>query len=271
MDLKKEDEDYIYEAVNKANKSTVNSKDGGKYKEIDKTILQWCPIVLILLITIGILFSTLSAIGGNQTLILAILFYTYITLCTFTISYLVLSLLFWIIGLLSKTFKEDYKSKFYLKISISVIAIIIILIIINSTSCIGCNSMNTIPIKNTKTLLKTQIDNPGAEQCTTSVTFTRSVSKLSSEGITQDSGLNPEQVYFDNPQQISSFDISNPQTLKYTFTTSKKVVMCILCSNSIENLNYAISENARATDEFGSVPNITDNQTICVVYPRKTA
>ncbi|MFA5746251.1 MAG: hypothetical protein WCX82_00035 [archaeon] len=132
---------------------------------------------------------------------------------------------------------------------------------------------NADPSNATKTLLKTQVDSPGAEQCTTKVTFTRSVSRVATESITAETGLDPEQVYFDNPEGMTPpFELSeNQQLLKYTSTTSKKVIMCIICSNSIEHLNSAISENAKSTDDFGNVPEVEDGQTLCVVYPRKTA
>jgi len=229
------------------------------YKKLDKTILQWCPFVLILLLIIAILFSSIG--GRNQS----IGWYIFITIFSFTIFYMILSLLFWIIGLLSKEFKENYQTKFYLKIS-TIIATIIIILIVSSLFCFGCGSRNVSPITNTKSLLKTQMDNPGAEQCTYTVIFTRSSPALSSKGITANTGLDPNQVYFDNPLEIPNFDISNPKILRYTGATNKKVIMCILCSsNGKSGLEQALIQNGITS----VVNSTTEEETHCVVYPRK--
>lgn len=140
---------------------------------------------------------------------------------------------------------------------------------------------NTEPGDATKTLLKTQMESPGEEQCTTDVTFDTSHSRLSTQAVTEDTGLDEKQVYFDNPEGLSQFEFSDAtvddesienQLLKYMSTRSYKVVICVVCSNSIDGLDSALSMNGRDGDDFVNVDDIglTDNQTICAIYPRKT-
>lgn len=133
--------------------------------------------------------------------------------------------------------------------------------------------MNTKPGDATKTLLKTQTTTPGEEQCTTKVTFDTSNSRLSAEAITTDTGLDATQVYFDNPEGLTQFELIEYQLLKYKQNSSYKVLMCIICSNSINSLEKAIELNKRSnSDNFENLDaiDIEDDQTICIIYPRKT-
>lgn len=268
MDLKKEDEDYIYDSVNKGNKSIANSKGGDKYQKIDQIIMWFCPSVIILMIIIGILFSMMSGSISNSTVIFTI----FIFLGVFSAVYLIWSFCFWIVGLISKKARDNHKFRFMTKLLTSIIVAILFTLTLFMPLCgDNCGGRNNTPLTNINQLLKTQIDNPGVERCTDSVTFTRNNPQLSAEGITKDTGLSSEQIYFDNPEDISVFNASNSKLLKYTATSSKKVVMCALCSNDKTNLQAAIYQNQKQEDIFSQIPSaIPDNQTACIVYPRKT-
>jgi len=138
--------------------------------------------------------------------------------------------------------------------------------------------MNTKPGDATKTLLKTQTNAPGEEQCTTKVTFDTSNSRLATQSITMETGLDASQVYFDDPEKLSQFEISGTsdvdnQLLRYKQTSSYKVLMCVVCSNSLDTLQSAIELNKKASDQFkevNSIQGLVDDQTLCVIYPRKT-
>ncbi len=136
--------------------------------------------------------------------------------------------------------------------------------------------LNTKPTDATKTLLKTQTNMPGQEECTEKVTFDTSNSKLGTEAVVLDTGLDKDQVLFANPEGLSQFAFGgangdDQHMLIYKPTNSYNVLMCIICSNSIEGLEGAISTNARSGDGDIDIPEyIEDDQTICVIYPRKT-
>ncbi|HOZ36187.1 MAG TPA: hypothetical protein PLK55_04365 [archaeon] len=231
------------------------------YKKLDKTILLFCPSIIILMIIVGILSSTMGAPISRFPIISAI----FIFLGTFSAVYLIWSFCFWIIGLISK--KTNYKFNFIIKSATSIVLAILIVYILSIPLCgDNCGGRNTSPTTNAKTLLGTQVNNPGAESCTESVVFTKQNSQLSAEGITQNTGLDPEQVIFSNPQDISNFQASN-SLLKYTGTANKRVIMCIVCSEGKTNLERALIDN-----EINVTVNSTiEGQTLCIVYPRKTA
>ena len=171
--------------------------------------------------------------------------------------------------MLRLTKKGQASSTFQLLIA-AVVALAILGVLLNILNVLP--GLNKDPTKTTKTLLTDQMNNPGAESCTDPVTFTRSKSTLSAEGITLNTGLELKQVYFDNPEGILNFD-PKPSLLRYGTTASKKVMMCIICSSDASTLSSAIEDNKRPTgDNFASVPNdLSSGETVCVIYPRKTS
>jgi len=170
--------------------------------------------------------------------------------------------------------KGQASSTFQLLIA-AVVALAILGVLLNILGVLP--GLNKDPSSSTKTLLGTQVNNPGAESCTEAVTFTRSKSTLSAEGITINSGLDIDQVFFANPQKISTFT-ANTALLRYNSNSSKKVMMCIICSSDKENLKAAIDANKREDDggfepedDSGIITSLPSNQTVCVVYPRNTS
>ncbi len=169
--------------------------------------------------------------------------------------------------------KGQASSTFQLLIA-AVVALAILGVLLSILNVIP--GMNTKPGDATKTLLKSQMDRPGEEQCTTKVTFDTSSARLSAEAITTDTGSNADQVFFANPEELSQFEPSGTggvenQLLKYNSTNTYKVIMCVICSNSKTGLGNAIVLNRRDGDTNITVPtSIQDNQVICVIYPRKT-
>lgn len=135
--------------------------------------------------------------------------------------------------------------------------------------------------------LKTQMQNPGSVDCTDAVTF-KKANTLAAEGVTKDTGLDPEQVFFTNEiDNISNFNATGnaKAILKYTGTSSKRVVLCVLCSS---NGKTGLDEAIKANELMGSPntslseaewPSPTDGrngfpasgETGCVIYPKKTA
>lgn len=171
--------------------------------------------------------------------------------------------------------KGQASSTFSLLIA-AVVALAILGVLLSILNVIP--GMNTKPGDATKTLLSTQINRYGEEQCTTKVTFDTSNARLATQAATLDTGLSAEQVYFDNPEELSQFEITGTsetsnQMLRYKPTNSYKVLMCVVCSNNKDSLQSAIELNQKSSDVFASVDDmegIEDDQTICVVYPRKT-
>jgi len=256
MDLKKEDQDYIDSQINK--KSKIDKSD--YYKKQNLTVLILSFAGLILAAILGILFAS---IGGTINIFILLLIGA---LFGFSASYIILSLILGILGLLFKTLKENYYKKFTIKMIISsaimIITVILLLITMSSIPPTGPGN----PADAIKSLLKTQINTPGAEQCTAPVIFTIQNPQLSAEGITIDTGLEPEQIIFINPQEITGFEVSNPQLLKYTLTSSKKVIMCAICSDyGKEALEQALIANGVPT----TINSTIAEKTLCAVYPKK--
>ena len=166
--------------------------------------------------------------------------------------------------------KGQASSTFQLLIA-AIVALAILAVLLSVLDIIPILNVKE-PSKATKTLLNDQINYPGSQSCTDAVSFTRTRSAIATEAITKDIGLDRGQIYFDNPETIENFNTDVPQILKYTATSTKKVTMCVICSDSKSNLENAINLNKKQTDNFSSVPaNLTDDQTICVIYPRRTA
>lgn len=225
----------------------------------DNNILIFCVIGIF----VGIILVVLNAYMGQPPLINTILSFIGISMLIFAGAYILLSLIFGLLGLFFKKLKENYVVKIKTKLILSIITLIIVIILIlSSIPCLGCNG--STPTQATKSVLKTQMNNPGAESCTESVTFSRSNSQLSAEGITRDTGLSPEQVVFANPKEISGFEASN-SLLKYTNPSNKKVIMCIVCSdNGKTGLELALIANEVST----TINSTKEEQTLCVVYPK---
>lgn len=181
---------------------------------------------------------------------------------------------------LIKTKKGQASSTFQLLIA-AVVALAILGVLLNILGVLP--GLNKDPARTTKTLLSDQINNPGAQSCTDPVTFTRSKSTLSAEGITTGSGIDIEQVFFANPEGIPNFTPEEGDTkmdlLRYNSSTSKKVMMCIICSSDRDKLEKAIKANKDNDDKFSSSggeqvdfpSNLSNHETVCVVYPRKTS
>jgi len=255
MDLKKEDQDYIDSQINK--KSKIDKSD--YYKKQNLTVLILSFAGLILAAILGILFTPLDGrINIFMLLIIGVLL-------AFSSTYIVSSIILGILSIFFKKLKQNY-IKFIIKILVSsattVIAVVILVIVFSSIPPTGPGK----PADATKSLLKTQINTPGREQCTAPVMFTIQNPQLSAEGIRIDTGLEPEQIIFINPQEITGFEVSNPQLLKYTLTSSKKVIMCAICSDyGKEALEQALIANGVPT----TINSTIAEKTLCAVYPKK--
>lgn len=174
--------------------------------------------------------------------------------------------------MLKLTKKGQASSTFQLLIA-AVVALAILGVLLNILGVLP--GLNKDPTKTTKTLLTDQINNPGAESCTDPVTFTRSKSTLSAEGITVNTGIDMKQVFFANPENIPNFNPNDTATLiRYSATSTKKVMMCIVCSSDNSTLPEAITANAKTDPQDGeiSLPDeLSSGETVCVIYPRKTS
>jgi hypothetical protein len=176
------------------------------------------------------------------------------------------------------TKKGQASSTFQLLIA-AVVALAILGVLLNILGVLP--GLNKDPTKTTKTLLTDQINNPGAESCTDPVTFTKSKSTLSAEGITVNTGIDMAQVFFANPEDIPNFTPSGDETsktlLRYSASSSKKVMMCIICSSdrtTLEGENGAIAANAKTDPQDKAIiipEGLSSGETVCVIYPRKTS
>ncbi len=250
---KKEDQEYIDSVLEKENVSTKHNTDF--YKKLDSSFLIGSLFVSVLYVITVFLFP--AGVFNNH-----VINFIFTATFIFAVSYIVFYLLFWVVGLFFKKIR-NYKFNFIAKLVISIILAIIIINLM--TVCIGCKSMVRTPKTSTKMLIKDQINNLGAEGCTDPILFTKSRSTLTVEGITITTGLGPEQVYFINPENIPDFDTKD-NILKYGASSSKRVMMCVLCDNGKTGLEKAL----QAHDINTTINSTTDEKTLCAVYPRKT-
>jgi len=259
MKLKKEDEEYIDSEINKQN-TTPNNQE--YYKKQNKFFLILSFVGILLSAILGLLFTPI----GGQINIIRLLIIT--ILFSFSVVYIFWSFLFWIIGLISIKSRENYKFKFIVKLGVAFSFTIVIIFLGSMMSICGsgnCNGRNLDPKIATTQLFKSQIYNPGAINCTDKVTFQNN-SSLIAESITKDTGLDSSsQVFLANPEKISGFESSNSQILNYTGTT-KKVVMCMICSdNGKTGLQQAL-------DQYGIntvIDSYVEGKTLCLIYPKK--
>lgn len=235
------------------------------YKELDKNIILWSLILFILAIIIGILSSKISALISIFGTFGVALWYLVIA---FTSVYLIWSFLFWIVGLISIKARENYKFKLMVKSGTAIVFTIMVIFSMSMPICAGgnCGGRNLNPTQKTNQFLKQQINNPGSLMCTDVVTFQKD-SSLVAQGITKDTGLDYSQVYFANPEGIPNFDVSNHSVLKYTGTSKKNVTICIICDEGKIGLQEALTQNGINT----TIDSNIEGQTLCLVYPKKTA
>jgi len=167
--------------------------------------------------------------------------------------------------------KGQASSTFQLLIA-AIVALAILGVLISVIGGIG--GISGDPTTATKQLLKNQINNPGAESCTDPVEFSAKKNKsLAAMGITKDSGLDSEQVFFTNEpnEGVTGFEVnSTGSILQYISQSSKKVVICVICAEGTENLEQALEDNLGASNGV-SVPTGVEGETFCAVYPKKTA
>ncbi|HPV66271.1 MAG TPA: hypothetical protein PK655_02350 [archaeon] len=248
---KKEDQEYIDSVLEKENVSTKHNTDF--YKKLDSSFLIGSLFVSVLYVITVFLFP-IAGVFNNH-----VINFIFTATFIFAVSYIVFYLLFWVVGLFFKKIR-NYKFNFIAKL---VISIILAIIITNMMTVIACRST---PTKATRMLIKDQINNLGAEGCTDPILFTKSRSTLIEEGITITTGLGPEQVYFINPENIPNFDTKD-NILKYGASSSKRVMMCVLCDNGKTGLEKAL----QAHDINTTINSTTDEKILCAVYPRKTS
>jgi len=232
-------------------------------KKADNNILLFCVIGIF----VGLILVTLNAYLGQPPLINTILSVIGIFILIFSGTYVVLTLIIKLLQLFIKKLKDNIQSNITFKIFVSlIISIIFIILIINSINASRNYYSSKQLVPSTSQLLKTQINTPGRERCTAPVMFTIQNPQLSAEGITANTGLEPEQIIFINPQEITGFEVSNPQLLKYTLTSSKKVIMCAICSDyGKEALEQALIANGVPT----TINSTIAEKTLCAVYPKK--
>ena len=172
--------------------------------------------------------------------------------------------------------KGQASSTFQLLIA-AIVALAILGVLISVIG--GVNPLSGDAKTATSQKLKAQMNNPGAVDCTEPVTFKKGIS-LATEGITKDSGLDPQQVFFTNAiDSVTNFPepSGTKSVLRYSGTSSKKVVLCIICSdNGKTGLETAITNNEISS--FNDWPTSSGNyelpengETACIVYPKKTA
>ena len=255
MSFKKEDQEYIDSEINK--QEETNDLDYYKKQHKSFFILSFAGILLS-----AVLSALFSTIGGEINFLILLLI---IGIFTISASYIVLASILEIISLFFIKLKEDYKTKFTIQMVISSVIVILVLIFVilgNTFNMAG----NLNPATATKQLLRQQINYPGSLICTDTVRFSKEKLTLSSQEISNNSGLDYSQVYFDNPEHLPNFDVSNRSVLKYTSTSNKNVVMCIICSNNGKlELQEALIQNEINTIIDSNI----EGETLCLVYPKK--
>lgn len=256
VDLKKEDQEYLDSEINKQNKTDKINY----YKTQNKSVFILSFAGILLSFVLGILFTPIE--GQINILVLLII----VGLFAFSASYMFLSFILEILSIFIKKLKEDHYTKFTIQMVISSVIVIVVLILVIIGNLLGTTGRVVNPEMHTSLLLRQQINNPGSLMCTDVVTFQKDAS-LVAQGITKDTGLDYLQVYFANPEGIPNFNVSNHSVLKYTGTSKKNVVMCIICDEGKTGLQEAAIQNGINT----TIDSNIEYETLCLVYPKKTA
>jgi hypothetical protein len=167
--------------------------------------------------------------------------------------------------------KGQASSTFQLLIA-AIVALAILGVLISVIGGIG--GISGDPATATKQLVRSQINNPGAVVCTDPVEFSKTKTpELSASGITKDSGLDRGQVYFTTPTDaISGFPVpEDPKILTYNSNSKKKVVMCVLCDEHTDSDSPVESRISTLGLESVEIDSSNVGQTVCIVFPKKTA
>ena len=124
------------------------------------------------------------------------------------------------------------------------------------------------PIDATKTLLRSQINNPGSLIFTDTTTFS-SKTTISASGLGTDAAIANDQLVFSTNGLDDDFS-SSPNTLQYKNTIKKKFQIGILCETTKTVLETALVDDygdrdyIDLTDDFDA---LADNVPVCVVFP----
>jgi len=165
--------------------------------------------------------------------------------------------------------KGQASSTFQLLIAaIVALAILGVLIAVIGNINPGSNDVKTT----TNQLLSQQINNPGARQCTSPVRFQRNTT-LAVEGITNRTGLDSEQVFFNTEiDPINNFSNSDGKILNYTGSSDRTVSLCIICSNDgktgLEDI-LGRYDDISNVDYPSDLPNTGD--TVCIIYTKRAS
>ncbi len=127
------------------------------------------------------------------------------------------------------------------------------------------------PISTSKQLLQGQVDNPGTLAYTDSVAFTDKKKSLTASGISENTGLSPDQVRFASDLD-NDFDVLvDGKGINYKKSTKGTYKIGIIC-DYIENLDDSIDAYVEipTTADSGLFPNITE-QKVCVVFPKRAS
>jgi len=128
------------------------------------------------------------------------------------------------------------------------------------------------PISTSKQLLQGQIDNPGTLAYTDSVAFTNKKKSLTASGISENTGLSPDQVRFivGDLADTDFQELADNKGINYLKSTKGTYKIGIIC-----DYQNNILDSAEAYTEIPDITAITwestDDIKVCVVFPKRSS
>ncbi len=133
------------------------------------------------------------------------------------------------------------------------------------------------PSQAAQSLLKTQINNPGTLAFTESVTFSGKTNSLAASGVTNDTGLDRQQIAFSINGLDGTFSTIGTTAIGYDKTDKGKYMIGILCDGTQDDLMASIkayssgdSPKIKFTPEDITFDDSADpGVTNCVIFPKR--
>ena len=128
------------------------------------------------------------------------------------------------------------------------------------------------PVSTSKQLLQGQVDNPGTLTYTDSVVFTDKKKSLSSSGISENTGLSPDQVRFvvGDLATTDFVELVDNKGIDYQKSTKGTYKIGIIC-----DYKNNIIESSEAYAEIPDITSITwestDDIKVCVIFPKRSS
>ncbi|MFA5746248.1 MAG: hypothetical protein WCX82_00050 [archaeon] len=227
-------------------------------KKVDK----WLMIIsgVFLIIGLSFIIYCINYVGTLSTT-QGLLFFIGTIFTAFFSGYLILSFIMWTFQSIFKKLSDHFKVDIFLKLFVWIIISVILFVLIRGHFTEHNYNSPTNIIKSK--LLHSAIETPELEHCSDSIIFNKGTYRITSESVTKETGLLPEQIIFINPQDINKFEVKD-NVLQNKDFYPKSYIICAICDVGKTKLQSTLIVNNINTIIDSNI----EGQTLCAVYPK---